>query len=120
MASKKKSRAAKSAVEKVVKMLPRKSRARGKPFEKGNEWRFPKGVSGNPSGRPKLLGESYAEVLAMEDPATGLTLAQLLARNQFQAAMNGNDRVAHELRVATEGETIHTPGTQSIQVVIDR
>ncbi len=109
MSSIKKSRAA-------ISVKPKRA-GRGKPFEPGNRWRFPKGVSGNPSGRPKLLGESYAEVLAMEDPATGLTLAQLLARQTIHAAMNGNDAARRELRQATEGDKLHT---DEIRVSIDR
>jgi hypothetical protein len=49
-----------------------KKRPRGKPFEKGNTlslpYRFPKGVSGNPGGRPrsKEVNESARKFLASD------------------------------------------------------
>ncbi len=107
---------------KVVTTLPtllkRKKRqgGKGKPFEKSNPWRFPKGTSGNPGGRPRKLGESIAAALAVE--IDGHTVAQLIAEKLCESAIAGDAAATREIRLATEGETIHTP--DQIQVVIDR
>jgi len=123
MATKNKSRAARSAKKAmppaVSALLPKvKKKARGKPFESGNPWRFPAGVSGNKSGKCKLLGESYAKLLAMEDPQTGLTYAELGARKLFEQVMNGDSvQALRELRIGTEGDdTFDVP----VLVVVDR
>ena len=107
----------KKKVDKVVARLSRKkAKPRGKAFADGNPWRFPKGKSGNPGGRPKLLGESIAAALAVE--VDGKTVAQLVAERLCESAIAGDIAAAREMRQATEGETVHTP--DAIQVVIDR
>lgn len=83
-------------------------------------WRFPKGVSGNPGGRAKLLGESYAQLLAEVDPKTGETFARLAAVKVFEYLMNGQGWAAVEYRKATEGDTVHTPDAEKIFVTVDR
>lgn len=84
-----------------------KPRGKGKPFEPGNLYRFPKGVSGNPGGRPKLLSEAYRAWLALIDEKTGLTHAELVAQSQGQRAIIAYDTTAaKELRQATEGDLI--------------
>lgn len=104
----------------VADVLPAvKKRPRGKPFQAGNPWRFPAGVAPNPGGRPKLLGESYAQLLAQHDPRTGKTFAELAAEKMFEMFMAGEVAAAREMRQATEGDTMHTPDA-GIQVVIDR
>ncbi len=106
---------------KVVTALPkRKKKSRGTPFERGNPWRFPKGVSPNPGGRPRLLGQSYAQLLAVRDPETGKTFAELAAERMFESVMNGDVSAAREIRQATEGDTVHTPDVEKIHVSIDR
>jgi hypothetical protein len=102
----------------VTSLLKRKKKPRGKPFEKGHPWRFPKGVSPNPGGRPKKLGESLAVLLAMEDPQTGKLIAQVLGEKMVEDAMNGSAADRREIRLATEGETIHTP--DMVQVFMDK
>lgn len=110
-----------SPPRKVVTRLPMgKKRGRGKPFEPGNPWRFPGGVSGNKSGRPKLLGESYAKLLAMVDKKSGKTFAELAAEKMFEYLMNGDISAGREMRQATEGDVVHTPDAEKIHVSIDR
>lgn len=66
---------------------------------------FPKGVSGNPGGRPKLLGESYREWLAKQN-ANGTTNAQTIAESIGQLAALGEIQAAREIRSATEGDRL--------------
>lgn len=110
---------AKSKLDKVVTRLPkRKKKPRGKPFASGNMWRFPKGISGNPGGQAKKLGESLASLLATRDPQTGKVIAELLAEKMLEDAMNGSAADRREIRLATEGETVHTP--DMLQVFMDK
>lgn len=104
--------------DKVVTVLPKKRRqgGKGKPFKPGNPWRFPKGVSPNPGGRPRSLGESIAAALAVE--IDGKTVAEILGEKMIEDAMNGSVADRREIRLATEGETVHTPDL--LQVFIDR
>jgi len=102
----------------VTTLLKRRKRKRGRPFVPGNEWRFPKGTSGNPNGRPKVLGESYAKLLSVEDPETGKLIAELVGEKMIEYAMAGDVSAARELRQATEGDIVHTP--DAMQIVIDR
>lgn len=96
----------------------RKQRGKGKPFEKNNPWRFPIGVSGNPGGRPRKLGESIASGLARE--VDGVTVAEILGDLIIEDAVNGSDFNRNLIRLITEGETIHTPDAGKIFVSIDR
>lgn len=68
---------------------------------------FKKGESGNPSGRPKLIGIAYKELLAQVNPATGKTHAQEIAEAQARAAkmsmLPHSVSAAKEIRQATEG-----------------
>lgn len=92
--------------------------------------RFGLGTSGNPGGRPKLLGEAYrhwlgrpcadAKKLAFYaaqtgervDPADPPTNAEVIAARGVHSAIAGKDaaRFARELREATEGTAL-APGT---------
>lgn|SRR5574342_643212 len=119
MNNRRKNSAQNSAKGKVVTTLPkRKGKPRGKAFAPGNIWRFPKGISSNPGGRPKKLGESLAILLAREDPKTGKLIAELLGEKMLEDAMNGSVPDRREIRLATEGETVHTP--DMLQVFMDR
>lgn len=80
-----------------------KPRGKGRPFVLGNPWRFPKGKSGNPGGRPKSISDAYREWLEAEDQ-NGVTNASKIAINiGFRAAL-GDVQSAKEIRSATEGE----------------
>lgn len=103
-----------------IKKKKRRQGGIGVPFEAGNPWRFPKGVSPNPGGRPKLLGESYAQILSEIDPVTKKSFARLLGERAIEEAMNGRSEYHRELRQATEGDTVHTPDADKIFVTIDR
>ena len=66
---------------------------------------FPKGVSGNPGGRPKLLGESYRDWLAKIN-SEGMTNAEAVALAMGVQAIKGDVSAAREIRAATEGDKI--------------
>jgi hypothetical protein len=74
------------------------------------EHQFKPGQSGNPSGRPKLLGESYKARLAQlvpNDPE-GRTYAEMIAGTMVdKAIMFGDVPAAKEIRTATEGDKVH-------------
>lgn len=95
-----------------------KKRPRGKPFERGNIWRFPEGVSGNPGGRPRVLGETATQKLSHLDPETKKTVAELIIEAHCERAVNGAEGSFRELRLLTEGETVHTP--DMLQVFMDK
>ncbi len=68
---------------------------------------FPKGVSGNPQGRPKLtkLTEALREQLAEEMPnAPERTVAEAIARALIREALTGNVQAAREIADRTEGK----------------
>jgi hypothetical protein len=78
-------------------------------FPPGNKVgpRFPKGVSGNPSGRPKLtkLTEALREQLAETLPdAPEETIAESIARALIKEAKSGNVQAAREIADRTEGK----------------
>ncbi len=88
-----------------------KRKPRGKAFEPGNPWRWPKGVSGNPSGRPATVSGAYKAWLELpydKDPT--MTNAQAMAVAQGFAAHQGDVQAAKEIRQATEGDTQHVDG----------
>lgn len=66
--------------------------------------------SPNPSGRPKILGESYKAMLARvnESDPFRRTNAELIAEALKVSAMQGDVSAAREIRAATEGERIRT------------
>ncbi len=85
-----------------------KQAAKGK-FSPGNNIgkKFPKGVSGNPSGRPKLtkLTEALREQLAEEMPnAPERTVAEAIARALIKEAVSGNVQAIREIGDRTEGK----------------
>ena len=82
-------------------------RGKGRPFTKGNPWRFPPGQSGNPGGRPKALRDAYTEWLKLEN-SKGVTNAMLVATTMGSRAVMGDTQSAKEIRMATEGTTINT------------
>lgn len=87
-------------------------------FKLGNPWRFAKGKSGNPGGRPKLLSEAYREWLMAED-ANGVTNASKIAINLGFRAAVGDVQSAKEIRSATEGDklTLATWQTELVDAI---
>jgi hypothetical protein len=80
---------------------------RGKPFAKGNIWRFPPGESPNPGGRPKVLVQAYLEVLGYVDvDDMERTQALAIAETMCQRALAGDVAAAREIRLATEGQRL--------------
>jgi hypothetical protein len=78
-------------------------------FPPGNKigQQFPPGVSGNPSGRPKLtkLTEALREQLAEIAPnAPERTVAEVIARALIREAVSGNVQAAREIADRTEGK----------------
>ncbi len=68
---------------------------------------FPKGVSGNPNGRPKLtkLTEALREQLAEEMPnAPERTVAEQIARALIREAIGGDVAAIREIADRTEGK----------------
>src|ERR1700739_2105986 len=75
---------------------------------------WPKGVSGNPGGRPKKRPITDRYYQKAEEPLSekdckrlkvpiGATWGDLLAQRQFQAAEKGSTNAAREIREAIEG-----------------
>lgn len=83
----------------------RRQGGKGKPFPPGNEWRWPPGKSGNAGGRPRM-SETYAEWLALEDPKTKLTNAQLVVSHVGAAALAGDVGAAREIRQSVDGDRV--------------
>jgi hypothetical protein len=80
---------------------------RGKPFAKGNVWRFKPGESPNPGGRPKVLVQAYLEVLGYVDvDDMERTQALAIAETMCQRALAGDVSAAREIRLATEGQRL--------------
>jgi hypothetical protein len=78
-------------------------------FPPGNKLgkKFVDGVSGNPSGRPKLtrLTEALREQLAETLPdAPERTIAEAIARALIREAVSGNVQAAREIADRTEGK----------------
>jgi len=73
----------------------------------GKPYRFKKGQSGNPSGRPKskTLSDAYRNKLeeAVPDDPKGRTFAELIADAQTREAVRGNVHTARELADRSEG-----------------
>jgi hypothetical protein len=72
----------------------------------GKRYQWPKGVSGNPSGRPatQTLVKACREVLNQEVPGTeGLTFAEANARGLADKTLEGDMRAAAELANRVEG-----------------
>jgi hypothetical protein len=91
-----------------LKKTDGKQTVKGK-FPPGNKVgpRFPKGVSGNPSGRPKLtkLTEALREQLAEEMiGAPERTVAEAIARALIKEAVRGNVLAIREIGDRTEGK----------------
>jgi len=80
----------------------------------GHEW--PKGVSGNPGGKPKRLSNAYAEWFELVNPDDPLhrTNVELVADAVGRAAREfGDVAAAREMRQATEGDRLALTSWQS-------
>ena len=70
-------------------------------------YRWRKGESGNPGGRPKrkIITEAYEALLETKFPGDpkGRTYAQLLAEGQMKSAIKGKTDAAREVTDRTEG-----------------
>lgn len=108
-------------------------------FKPGNEYRFARGESGNPGGRPKAIGEAYKERIARPvtdpkkqaafelmtgervDPKNPPTHAELLAARAVHSATTGRDahRYLRELREATEGSQHELSGRVAFLLSLD-
>lgn len=77
-------------------------------------FRWQKGQSGNPGGRPKRkpISDAYTALLDAIDPKTGLTGAQLVAQAMFLQAFKGNVQAVKEITDRVEGAL-----RQSVDVV---
>jgi hypothetical protein len=80
---------------------------RGPSPDVGKPYRWKKGQSGNPSGRPKskTLSDAYKnklEELVPNDPE-GRTWAEIIAEAQIRDAVRGNVQAAREIADRTEG-----------------
>jgi uncharacterized protein DUF5681 len=78
-------------------------------FQKGNPYRFPPKVSGNPGGRPrKPMTDAYADIAEQKYPGDpkGRTYAQLAAEGQFNAAIKGKTDAAREIADRLEGKAV--------------
>lgn len=94
-----------------------KGKPRGKPFEKGHKWRWPKGVSGNPGGLPKGVSDAYRAWLELPyEKDQTMTNAQALAVAQGYQAHQGDVQAAKEIRQATEGDTQNVNGGVAIVI----
>jgi hypothetical protein len=76
--------------------------------EAGKPYRWKKGMSGNPSGRPKSKTLSDAYRNKLEEPVPNdpekRTWAELIAEAQVRDAVRGNVQAAKELADRTEGK----------------
>lgn len=80
-----------------------KAKPRGRAFQPGNPWTIKPGEVRNPTGRPKLLSESYRQWLKAPNDE-GVTNAAGLAMAIGKKALKGDVGAARELRQATEGD----------------
>jgi Family of unknown function (DUF5681) len=81
---------------------------RGNP-DKTKPYRFKKGESGNPGGRPRKLISLAYEKLALElipNDAKKRTYADLLAEAQFREAIKGKTQAAREVTDRLEGKAM--------------
>ena len=80
---------------------------RGPSPDVGKPYRWKKGRSGNPSGRPKSKTLSDAYKHKLEEPvpndSEGRTWAELIAEAQVRDAVRGNVQAAREIADRTEG-----------------
>lgn len=94
-----------------------KQKATGRPFPKGHKWRWPKGVSGNPGGRPATLSGAYKAWLELPYAKdSSMTNAQAIAAAQGEWALYGDATAAREIRQATEGDLTNNTNTTTITV----
>lgn len=87
----------------------RQNRGNPHPPPPPKEFQFKPGVSGNPSGKPKLLGEAYKKWLADLDPDLNLTNAEKSAQVMGAMALEGGEnaiKASREIRTATQGDML--------------
>jgi hypothetical protein len=83
---------------------------RGNP-DKTKPFRWPKGKSGNPGGRPrKVITEAYAALASRICPfdEQKRTWSDVLAEGQFKAALEGNTNAAREIADRLEGKALQS------------
>jgi hypothetical protein len=86
---------------------------------------WPKGISGNPSGRPrKPITDAYADIAEQKYPGDpkGRTYAQLAAEGQFNAAIKGKTDAAREIADRLEGKAVQAvvgDDTASMSVTVN-
>lgn len=83
-------------------------------------FRFPRGTSGNPAGRPRgtSMKAVYNELLAMED-AQGVTGRERMGEVVFRKALRGNLKCIKEITDRTDGKTrqpVELEGALTIRV----
>ena len=90
-------------------VLSLKKRPRGKAFPKGNKLGtpFPKGVSGNPGGRPKFgkISDALRALLALgvDEPIETRTNADVMAVKLFRLGKKGHLSAIREVGDRSEG-----------------
>ena len=117
-----------TATSRDVNGLPKiKKRPRGRPFEKGNTlslpYRFKKGVSGNPSGRPKCkeISKALRERLESDTPLAARTYAEKVAKEWTDLALHGNIAAIVSLANRDEGcpaTTIVSDGPNPLDLIL--
>jgi hypothetical protein len=97
---------------------------RGNP-DKTKPFRWPKGKSGNPGGRPrKVITAAYGALADQPCPfdPQKRTWAQVLAEGQFKAALTGNTNAAREIADRLEGKAQQSvnleQGNDAIKVIL--
>jgi hypothetical protein len=76
-------------------------------------YHWPKGISGNPSGRPrKPITDAYADIAEQKYPGDpkGRTYAQVAAEGQYTAAGKGKTEAAREIADRLEGKAVQPFG----------
>ena len=97
---------------------------RGNP-DKTKPFRWPKGKSGNPGGRPRnVITAAYRVIADQICPfdEQNRTWAYVLAEGQFKAALKGNTNAAREIADRLEGKALQSvnleQGEDAVKVIL--